>query len=308
MMSNNPILDEPIEEINVPVMKPFPHVAKVASLKSLVRNYVESLVKKSNAHARKTINKLADWILSLPNEQIKRGINEREAPLRGFLKTHRIDGVKGQDQETFISHIKPRVINFLSGKRKPFQVKFIFTCKFRKGVSDEEIVYSYGYFHTNIERIMEDADLGKIYDIMTAMCLEKISKFQNKGSGWQFEGVEFFDINVDPFKPLRGSSYFPLPSKLAAKKAIINVYQRKVHPDRLNDEMRRNSEKLNWKGIDFPTPLNQIKRFEKQNPISINVFGWRGERFIHSELVNTQTKSLSTCYCLRMVRTNTTAG
>ena len=178
MMSNNPILDEPIEEINVPVMKPLPYVARVASLRSLVRNYVESLVRKSAANARKTINKFADWILSLPNEQIKRGINEREAPLRGFLKTYRIDGVKGQDQDTFISHIKPRVINFLSGKRKPFQVKFIFTCKFRKGVSDEEIVYSYGYFHTNIERIMEDADLGKIYDIMTAMCLERSQSFR----------------------------------------------------------------------------------------------------------------------------------
>ena len=32
-----------------------------------------------------------------------------------------------------------------------------------------------------------------------------------------------FDINVDPFKPLRGSSYFPLPKKLALKHAIINV-------------------------------------------------------------------------------------
>ena len=258
----------------------------------MLRHHVESFVRKSAANARKTINKLADWILSLPNEQIKRGINVREAPLRGFLKTHRIDGVKGQDQETFISHIKPRVINFLSGKRKPFQAKFIFTCRFRKGVS-EEVEYNYGHFHTNIERIMEDTDLGEIYDKMIAMCLEKISKFQNKGSGWQFDSVESFDINVDPFKPLRGSSYFPLPAKLAAKKAIINVknmkdnecfkwavtsavYQRKVHPERLNSEMKKNSERLNWKGIDFPTPITQIARFEKQNPYSINVFGWMG--------------------------------
>ena len=102
-----------------------------------------------------------------------------------------------------------------------------------------------------------------------------------------------FDINVDPFNPLGGSSYFPLPSKLAAKKAIINVknmkdnecfkwavtsavYPRESHPERLNDEMRRNSEKLDWKGIDFPTPLKQIERFEKQNSYSINVYGWRG--------------------------------
>ena len=155
--------------------------------------------------------------------------------------------------------------------------------------------YSYGYFHTNIERIMEDTDLGELYERMTRECLEKIGKFQNKGSGWQFASVESFDINVDPFKPLRESSYRPLPHKLAVKKAIINVqnkeddmcfkwavtsavYQRRVHPERLNSEMRANSEKLNWEGIDFPTPLNQIARFEKQNKYSINVYGYTGSR------------------------------
>ena len=140
---------------------------------------------------------------------------------------------------------------------------------------------------------MEETDLGKIYDIMTAICLEKISQFQNKGSGWQFEEVESFDMNVDPFNPLGGSSYFPLPKKLAAKKAIINVknvkdnecfkwavtsavYPREKNGERLNGEMRRNSERIDWTGINFPTPLKQIKRFEKLNPYSINVYGWRG--------------------------------
>ena len=139
---------------------------------------------------------------------------------------------------------------------------------------------------------MEDTNLADLYNMMIAMLLEKISQFQSKGSGWQFDSVVSFDINVDPFNPIGGSSYFPLPAKLAAKKAIINVknlkdnecfkwavtsavFQREVHPERLNSEMRENSEKLNWIGIDFPTPLTQIKRFEKQNPYSINVFGWR---------------------------------
>ena len=37
-----------------------------------------------------------------------------------------------------------------------------------------------------------------------------------------------------------------------------------------------NSKRLNWKGLDFPTPLKQIGRFEKKNPFSINVYGWSG--------------------------------
>ena len=250
MMTNNPILDEPIEEINVPILKPYKG-------KKIIKLY------------------------------------EKEAPLRGFLKTYRINDQEGQDQTTFINHIRHNVAKFLSERKKPLQVKFIFTCEFRKGVLEEEMTYNYGYFHTNVERMMEDTNIGELYERMTRECLEKTEKFQNKGSGWQFASVVSFDINVDPYKPLRGSSYFPLPAKLAAKKAIINVknmkdnecfkwavtsavYQRKVHPERLNSEMRANSKKLNWKGIDFTTPLTQITRFEKQNPYSIDVFGWNG--------------------------------
>ena len=40
--------------------------------------------------------------------------------------------------------------------------------------------------------------------------------------------------------------------------------------------MRVNSVKLNWTNISFPTPLTQIEQFEKNNPYSINVFGWNG--------------------------------
>ena len=250
-MTNNPILDEPIEEINVPILKPYRG-------KKIIKLY------------------------------------EKEVPLKGFLKTYRINDQEGQGQTIFINHIRHNVIKFLSERKKPLQAKFIFACKFQKGVLKEEMTHSLRYFHTNVERIMEGIDLVEMYERMTKECLEKIEKFQNKGSGWQFASVESFDINVDPFKPLRGSSYFPLPAKLAAKKAIINVknmkdnecfkwavtsavYPIEKNPQRLNSEMMENSGKLNWKGIDFPTPLNQIDRFEKQNPYSINVYGYTGE-------------------------------
>ena len=250
MMTNNSILDEPIEEINVPILKPYGE--------------------------RKIIN-----------------LYEKEAPLKGFLKTHRIIDQEGQGQTTFINHIRHNVVKFFSERKKPFQVKFIFACKFQKGASEEEMTYDYGYFHTHVERIMEDTDLEELYERMTRECLEKIERLLNGGSGWQFASVESFDINVVPFNPLGGSSYFPLPSKLAVKKAIINVqnkqdnkcfmwavtsaiYPIKKNPQRISSEMRVNSEKLNWEGIDFPTPLYQITRFERQNPYSINVYGYKG--------------------------------
>ena len=77
--------------------------------------------------------------------------------------------------------------------------------------------------HANVQTIMQDDNIGDIISSMIEKILANIEKFQGMGSGWQFESVVSLDINVDPFKPLGGSSYFPLPYKLAVKKAIINV-------------------------------------------------------------------------------------
>ena len=300
MAQSKNIIDEPIEEINAPVMKPTPYVPRRGPPIYIKRNFdrfademMSYVPKAKRRRANRRVEKLKREVEKIYSRYDRLPLYERETPLRGFLRTHRIDGREGYNQNTFIPlYIRPRVIRFLSEKNKPFQVKFIFTCRFRKEVGGK-VEYNYGYFHTNVERIMEDTDLGNIYNVMIAMCLEKIDKFQNKGSGWQFDSVVSFDINVDPYRPLRGTSYFPLPKKLATKRAIINVknerdnaclkwaitsavFPRKKDPQRLNREMRENSEKLNWEGIDFPTPLNQITRFEKQNPYSINVFGWTG--------------------------------
>ena len=284
-------MDAPIKEINVPIMKPT-LFQRIPALRRMARNYYKTLGKKVRANAKKAINRFADWMLSIPNVPIRRGMNETEAPLRGFLRTYRIDGIRGRDQNNFTNYIRPRVLNFFRGRQRPFQVKFIFTCKFQKGATEEEREDSYGYFHTHVERVMEDTDLDELYERMIKECLEKMEKFQKGGSGWKFASVESLDISVDPFTPMRGNSYFPLPYKLAVKKAIINVknednecfkwavtsaiFQTKVHPERMTNKLRENATLLDWSGIGFPTTLQQISRFEKQNPYSINVYGWTG--------------------------------
>ena len=43
---------------------------------------------------------------------------------------------------------------------------------------------------------------------------------------------------------------------------------------RVTKILKLQSENYNWDGIDFPTPLNQIKTFEKNNDLLVNVFGY----------------------------------
>ena len=114
-------------------------------------------------------------------------------------------------------------------------------------------------------------------------------------------------MNVLKFNPLRASSYLKLPSSISRKNAIINVENNdercfgyaimsaiskpkgesffnsackylyyfvidKGLPQRVSsygDMMKM----LNWEGINFPVKLKDIPTFEKNNKISVNVYG-----------------------------------
>ncbi|XP_020912011.1 uncharacterized protein LOC110249773 [Exaiptasia diaphana] len=305
------ILDEPIPEINVPILKP-----SQPTRKSLIPS-LKHLANRAANPVKEELNKFADWILSHVPESIKRTVNKRvdslkekvndlfkrldhftpkeqQTALRGYLKTYRIDGQKGYDPKTFISNIKPKIMDLIKQRKKPIKVKFIFTCKFiKENPATGQIDENSGYFHSLVETITESTDFSNSFNTMTNRILESIEQFQNRGSGWQFNQVECFDININLFNPLSGSSYIKLPSELASKQAIINVknerdhecfkwavttamFPKKKDPQRLNKQLRENSMKFDWTGIEFPVSLKQIDKFEKQNPYAINVYGYEG--------------------------------
>ena len=297
MSVNNSILDSPIEEINVPILRPTRYVQRRRPPMLIYRNF----------------NRFADWIVNLVPTQMRRRVDRRigrlrtemeniyeryrgiqlphrtEAPLRGYINTYRIDGQRGYDQTTFAQYARPRIMELLRGMQRPIKMKLILNCRFQKGEDTTDF-----HSHANVQEVMQGDNIGDIINSMVEKILGNIEKFQNMGSGWQFESVVSLDINVDPFTPLGGASYFPLPYELAVKKAIINpknndnkcfmwsvtsaAFPRKKNRQRIDNELVNNAAKLNWEGIVFPTPLEQISRFERQNPFSINVYGWNGTR------------------------------
>ena len=219
------IMDEPIEEIKVPVIKPTRYVPRKPPFIIIRRNFnrfaeemMAYIPRPRRRRVRRRIGRLRREIREIYQRYDRLQLYRREAPLRGFINTFRIDGERGYDQRTFTQYVRPRIIRFLGERKKPLKMKLILTCKFQKG--DDT---NYGYFHTDVREIMVDDDLGEIYNLLISEILAKIGKFQNKGSGWQFEQVVSFDINVDPYTPLGGGSYIKTPKEIAGKQAIINV-------------------------------------------------------------------------------------
>ena len=124
-----------------------------------------------------------------------------------------------------------------------------------------------------------------------------MANFQMRGSGWRFKTTEKQDINTIKYKPLKGSSYIPLPDELANTKAIINMKNKDkecfkrcvtralnpralnpidIHPERITKDPQKQAEQLNWNDIMFPVTLKETDIFEKNNnSISVNVFGYK---------------------------------
>ncbi|CAB3991572.1 Hypothetical predicted protein, partial [Paramuricea clavata] len=120
----------------------------------------------------------------------------------------------------------------------------------------------------------------------------KPTNSSKNGSGWRLRRVDLLEIHIGKYQPLRGKGYVPLSETIRKKKAIINMKNddnecfrwavtRALNPIERNSEritriLRKQAEKLDWEGIEFPTPLNNIKKFEKNNNIRVNVFGLHG--------------------------------
>ena len=122
--------------------------------------------------------------------------------------------------------------------------------------------------------------------------IEAMENYNKRGSNWIFKRVIRLDVNFVRWKPLGGSTWIPLPEKLAQKKAIINMKNKddfcfkwcvtraanmvENHPERITEDLREQAEKFDWTDCKFPMPLEKIKFFEKRNNLSINVYEWNG--------------------------------
>ncbi|XP_046547498.1 uncharacterized protein LOC124257474 [Haliotis rubra] len=154
----------------------------------------------------------------------------------------------------------------------------------------EPVLRSKHFWMTNLAEINEQ--LAEAFQHLYASSQE----FQAEGSGWILEGIIQLEVNTAEYVPLSASSYIPLSKYLADKKALMNIHNndqkcfmwsvlaalhpldRKQHPERVGKYLSFLSE-LNLQGIDFPIPLSHIPKFENQNQISVNVYGYEEQVF-----------------------------
>jgi hypothetical protein len=153
--------------------------------------------------------------------------------------------------------------------------------------SDAGVQETEGGFRTQVFTALDPADID-FADVRAELDRE-VERFTNVGSGWNFTAILRFVVRIGQYRPLVGSSFIPTPASLVVKHALINVYNPNdsmcfawavlsaLHPSKQNAERiskyRPHLKSIDLSGLKFPVPVNQVARFEKNNPtISVNVY------------------------------------
>ena len=178
----------------------------------------------------------------------------------------------------------------------------ILVCKMERE-TNLKILQKDDYFNTKIHIILKLTNVKDIISLMIRKIMEKITLYQKDGSGWYFKEVVRLEIHTVDYKPMKASTYIPLPEFIMRKKAIINMknkddkcflwsvlrYLHKIenYEERLTD-LKKQENDLNFKGIDFPVKVKDITTFENQNPDlpGVNVFSLNEDNKIYPLRLN----------------------
>ncbi|DAC81320.1 PolB [Mayetiola barley midge adintovirus] len=145
------------------------------------------------------------------------------------------------------------------------------------------------YLHTKAAIVDFETDTREFFNVFIVdEITERIEDIQLRGSGFSLAEIKELNIQVSQFEPIAGSTYMELPKFLRSKNAIINVHNKDEKCFKyavlssmglVTKDLQRVSKYkpyenlLNFDGIEFPVKLQDITKFEQQNPtISINIY------------------------------------
>ena len=163
------------------------------------------------------------------------------------------------------------------------RVQFISECIMQRVNSENVSMFA----NTKNNRLLNSNGIQLEYTLAKQKTKTKVDEFTNNGSGWIFKGMKMLEMKISKYKPFKGASYIELPEYIKNKQACINVknddnqcfkwailsavFPVTKNPQRVS-KYNESENKVNFKDIEFPTPVDQSKIFEKNNPdISINI-------------------------------------
>lgn len=169
---------------------------------------------------------------------------------------------------------------------------------FQKQIADE-LEFKTAYFNSQAQTIINHTEIAEALESSKQHILNKVVQRVSEGSGWIITSVDYHYLNLVKYIPMKGSTHIQLPKELQnGAKGLINMknednqcfrwcHIRHLNPQDTNTQRIKKSDKvviknLDYTGIEFPVTIKQVNKIEKQNNISINIFGMKTNNHILS--------------------------
>lgn len=266
------------------------------------------------------------FFLKLDDDSNDACISEEEA-IEGNLKKISLEATDKSkfDPITFLKLKEENIRRILKEElAKRRRIKFYLTLQVRfTKTRGDQVETAEPFFHGRCHIVLKKEDIETALRESIMKIVNSFLEYQREGSNWTLDKVLGVNIHIIQYDPIKGSSYLPLPSKLANKKAIINIqnsdqkcfmwsviaslYPVAKDPQRVIKYVQY-VDKLDFTDVPFPVKIGDIPKFEKKNQISINVFGFekqeifplhltkeRGLRHVDLLVINKGTRNH---YCL----------
>ena len=167
-------------------------------------------------------------------------------------------------------------------------------------IKNNEIIEELKNFNTKAFAVFATSNIDELYSKnISEPILQILEEFQEKNSGWSLKSIEFLNLVINKFNPLRVGSYIDLPAEIKIKRACLNVKNRNDEEcfkwailstlrhfdyDKKHECINCNrvskykaleqieKYKLNFNNLKFPIKPYEIPAFEKQNDVSVNLY------------------------------------
>ena len=208
--------------------------------------------------------------------------------------------IKYRNLDSLFEFIKPQVLNLIRANRNTKVGLSVSPWMIRR--SGNNFIRQLKGLHsaTRFENF-EGTNSETLFDAMCEVIREQFHEVESmEGSGWMLESIDHVMLAFSEIPAIVGSSYKPLPMELEIRRenGIDNINNSRddtdcycskysvaraefppaKKPERkrniVTEKLREQTEKFNWTGISFPTPLYEWDIFENLNKRSVQILGW----------------------------------
>lgn len=216
----------------------------------------------------------------------------KESAFQNYVNTYRMDVTDRNDPIKLMSDIKQDVFNLIKTITISLRIRFIICMSllFSKVNNENGLEFHTFYFCSKTERVLSQYQINEKIQKAFQKISNSIEDFLSHGSGWIIHNINYVDIHIGHYSDRKGGcKSVNLPTKLKNKKALLHIYCEKnmcfifcilaaLFPQKANKNKESSYKKymkyLKFQHLNFPVKISDIKKFEKRNNVTVNVFSF----------------------------------